>query len=217
MKTSFESLMESIVPEINFLTSAGSNIKPGTVLESQEKEIPIGYLPGDLQDNGIANNRAFETMFEDYDIREDEIDGMIKGSAALKFMKIVGLKYKSYQEYEIDFDITNIKAELFKENLLKIFFEQALNQLKKKNRRLFRRYRGHFLVTNVIYAESFEVEVKVKKNGEYLATVDINDIDVEVGASKEVNQNSLLVSNNNNVPIGVIGFKIKGNKLKEVD
>jgi hypothetical protein len=75
MKTSFESLIEKLIPEINFLTAAGAGIKPGTLLESIEKDIVVGYLPDFIKDVPSMKDKNFENIEEAYDLKVNKIEG----------------------------------------------------------------------------------------------------------------------------------------------
>lgn len=217
MKTTFESLLEEVIPEINFLTASGAGIRPGSVLESLEKDIVIGYLPNTLKDNGIMTDKDFTIIEEPYDLTIDEIEGFDSNDAAFKLMDHLGLKYNKDLVYRISFEFEEITSKIYKHNLHKINFEQALYKLKKKNRRMFRRYKGHILVFRVLHANKFKLEIKVERNGKFEADVDVNNVDVGGNMGFGKKENTLLVSNNKEAPFDVIGFKIKGNKLKEID
>ena len=220
MKTSFESLLENVIPEINFLTATGAGLKPGAVLESLEKDIVAGYLPDFLKDVPSMKDKTFELIREPYDVRLQEIDGSTSNDAAITLMKFLGLKYNSEYIYRIDFDIKEITSVKFAENLDKIAFEIALDQLKnlnKENRQIFKRFKGHILVLRVLYATEFQVSVEVDKGNGFVADIDVKNISIEGDVKTEKKENTLLISGNPKVPFGVIGYKIKGNKLKEVD
>ena len=220
MKTSFETLLENVIPEINFLTAAGSGLKPGHVLESLEKDIVAGYLPDFLKDVPIFRGKDFKLSEEHYDIRLQEVDGTSSQESALSLMDFLGLKYNKNFTYRLEFEINEITSIKFAENLDKISFEIALEQLKrsgKGSKRIFKRIKGHFLVLRVLYATSFEVKIEVDKGSGFEADVNIENVSVEGAMKAQKKENSLLVSGNPSVPFGVIGYKIKGNKLVEVD
>jgi len=220
MKTTFESLIEDVIPEINFLTAAGAGIKPGNVLESLEKDIVVGYLIDHIKGTPSMKEKSFNLIKEDYDIRLKEIEGTASQDAALKVMDLLGLKYDRSLNYRIEFDITEMTSVKFAENLEKINFEIALNEFKRldrNSRKIFKRYKGHILVLRVIYAKEFQIVVEVEKNGEYQADVELKKVDVSAGMSYEKKENTLIISNNSKVPFGVVGFKIKANQLKEID
>ncbi|MEM8565580.1 MAG: hypothetical protein AAGF85_03920 [Bacteroidota bacterium] len=220
MKTSFESLIEDAVPEINFLTASGSGLKPGHVLESLEKDIVAGYLPDYLKGTSVMKDKSLDLVNEPYDIRVDEIEGTLTRDAAISVMKFLGIKYNSKLKYKIDFDIKEITSTKFKENLDKITFEIALNEFKKENRdsrKIFKRFKGHILVLRVIYATEFEIKVDIDKGNGFEADVNLESVDINGSFNATKKENTLLVSANPDVPFGVIGYKIKGNKLKEVD
>ena len=220
MKTSFESLLENVIPEINFLTASGSGLKPGAVLESLEKDIVAGYLPDFIKDVPVMKDKTFELIKEPYDVRLQEIDGSTSNEAAISLMKFLGLKYNNEFTYRIAFDIKEITSVKFAENLDKIAFEIALDQLKnsnKGNRKIFKRFKGHILVLRVLYATEFEVSVEVDKGSGFEADFDVKNVTIEGDVKTERKENTLLISGNPKVPFGVIGYKIKGNKLKEVD
>ena len=122
MKTSFESLLEDVIPEINFLTASGAGLKPGSVLESLEKDIIAGYLPDYIKEVPVIKDKTFELTKEPYDVRLQEIDGSTSNDAAIVLMKFLGLKYNSEYTYQIDFDIKEITSVKFAENLDKITF-----------------------------------------------------------------------------------------------
>jgi hypothetical protein len=134
MKTSFETLLEGVIPEINFLTVGGKGIKPGHVLESLEKDIVAGYLPEYLKSVPVMKDKNLDLMREPYDIRLDEIEGSTSSDSAISVMNFLGLKYQKNLSYKIDFDIKEITSVKFSENLDKIFFEIALSQLKKTDK-----------------------------------------------------------------------------------
>ena len=220
MKTSFESLLENVIPEINFLTAAGAGLKPGSVLESLEKDIVAGYLPDYIKDVPVMKDKTFELVREPYDVRLQEIDGSTSNDAAITLMKFLGLKYNSQYTYRIGFDIKEITSVKFAENLDKIAFEIALDQLKssnKQSRKIFKRFKGHILVLRVLYATEFEVSVEVDKGNGFEADVNVENVSIEGDLTAKKKENSMLISGNPKVPFGVIGYKIKGNKLKEVD
>jgi hypothetical protein len=220
MKTSFESLLEDVIPEINFLTATGAGVKPGSVLESLEKDIIAGYLPDYLMSVPVMQDKSLELIEEPYDLRVDVIEGSTSHEAAIRAMKIFGLKFNKTLTYKIDFEIKGIKSIRFKDNLDKITFEIALNQLKKSekdNRRIFKRFKGHILVLSVLYATEFKVSVEIDKGHGFEADVDVNNVSMDGNVSIRKKENTMLVSGNPDVPFGVIGYKIKGNQLKEVD
>ena len=220
MKTSFESLLEEVIPEVNFLTASGSGLKPGDVLESLEKDIVAGYLPDYLKALPVMKDQSFQLTQQPYDLQLQEIDGSTSNEASITLMKFLGLKYNADYTYRIDFDIKEITSVKFAENLDKITFEIALNQLKKsgkENKRIFKRFKGHLLVLRVLYATKFEVSVEVDKGSGFEADVDVKNVSIDGNVTSSKKENTLIVSGNPEVPFGVIGYKIKGNKLKEVD
>jgi len=217
MRTSFESLMGEVIPEINFLTASGAGIKPGSVLESLEKDIVVGYLPDFIKDLPSMKNKSFETIREAYDLKIHDIDGSASSDGALKFMDLFGLKYDRGLNYRITFDIAEISSVKFAQNLEKINFEIALEEFKTHNRKLFKRFKGHILVLRVLYANRYEISVEVEKNGKYQVDANIESIQVDTNMNFKKKENTLIVSANNAVPFGVVGYKIKGNKLKEID
>jgi len=217
MRSSFESLMGEVIPEINFLTASGAGIKPGSVMESLEKDIIIGYLPDFIEDLPSMKNKNFETIREAYDLKIHEIDGSASSDGALKFMDLFGLKYDQSLNYRITFDISEINSVKFAQNLEKINFEIALQEFKAKNRNIYKRFKGHILVLRVLYANKYEINIEVEKNGKYQADVNLENIEIESNMDFEKKENTLIISGNNTVPFGVVGYKIKGNKLKEID
>jgi hypothetical protein len=220
MKTSFETLLEGVIPEINFLTAAGKGIEPGHVLESLEKDIVAGYLPDYLKSVPVMKDKNLDLMREPYDIRLDEIEGSTSSDSAISVMNFLGLKYQKNLSYKIDFDIKEITSVKFSENLDKIFFEIALSQLKKsgkESKSIFRRFKGHILVLRVLYASEFAITVEVDKGNGFEADIDVKSIEIDGDLEIKKKENTLLVSGNPEVPFGVIGYKIKGNKLKEVE
>lgn len=220
MKTSFESLLEKTIPEINFITTGGTDIVPGHLLESLEKDIVTGYLPDYLREMPVMKNKKFELEREPYDLRIDKIQGTTSRGASLNLMKFLGLKYDKKLDYKIDFKIKEITSVKFAENLDKITFEIALNQLKKANadsRNIFKRFKGHILVLRVLYATTYEISVSINKGYGYEADIDLKNVQVGGKFKVKKKENTLLVSSSPKFPFGVIGYKIKGNKLKEVD
>ena len=220
MKTSFESLLEKAIPEINFLSAAGAGLKPWHVLESLEKDIIVGYLPKFLKKVPVMKGEKFRLTKEPYDISLDKIEGTTSNKAAINVMKFLGLKYNNKLKYKIDFDIQEITSVKFAKNLDKITFEIALSQLKKtdpESKSIFKRFKGHILVLRVLYATKYAITVSVDKGSGYEADLDVKNIDVDGELKVKRQENTILVSGNPAVPFGVIGYKIKGNKLKEVD
>jgi hypothetical protein len=57
----------------------------------------------------------------------------------------------------------------------------------------------------------------VDKGNGFEADVNVENVSIEGDLKAEKKENSMLISGNPKVPFGVIGYKIKGNKLKEVD
>ncbi|NJO90973.1 MAG: hypothetical protein HC831_19930 [Chloroflexia bacterium] len=217
MRSTFESLMGEVIPEINFLTASGAGIKPGTVLESLEKDIVIGYLPDFIKDLPSMKGRSFETIREAYDLKVHEIDGFASSEGAFQLMDLFGMKYDRTLNYKINFDIAEISSVKFAQNLEKINFEIALEEFRQTNRDVFRRFKGHILVLRVLYANKYEITVDIEKDGKYQADVDFKNVELNPSMKYEKKENTLIVSNNSDVPFGVVGYKIKGNKLKEID
>lgn len=220
MKTTFESLLEEIIPEINFLTASGAGIKPGHMLESLEKDIVVGYLPDFIKDLPSMKNKSFELIEEAYDIKLEEVEGTVSHDAAIKVMDLLGLKANHNLTYRLGFELSEITSVKFAYNLDKINFEIALSELKKLNkdsRKIFKRLKGHILVLRVIYANKYEISVEVEKDGNYEADVNVKEVDVSANMNYEKIENTIIVSNNKDVPFGVVGYKIKGNRLKEID
>ena len=220
MKTSFESLLEKAIPEINFLSAAGAGLEPGHVLESLAKDIVIGYLPKYLKKMPVMKRQKFKLIEEPYDISLDKIEGTTSGKAAISVLKFLGLKYNKKLKYKIDFDLQEITSVKFADNLDKITFEIALSQLKKtdpESKSIFKRFKGHILVLRVLYATKYRIAVSVDKGSGYEADLEAKNVDIDGELKIKRKENTLLVSGNPLVPFGVIGYKIKGNKLKEVD
>lgn len=220
MKTSFESLLEDILPEINFLTVSGAGLRPGHIMESQVVDTIIGYLPDFITEVPSMKNKSFETIEEAYDLKLLNVDGTVEQNAAIKVLDFLGLKYNKEIEYRIKFDITEVTSIKFANNLEKINFEIALTELKKfdkNSKNIFKRLKSHFLVLRVLYANKYKISVEVKKGGKYEADVNVNEIEVGASLAYEKKENALIVSNNRAVPFGVIGYKIKNRNLKEVN
>jgi len=217
MRSTFESLMGEVIPEINFLTATGAGIKPGSVLESLEKDIVIGYLPDFIKDLPSMKGRSFETVREAYDLKVNEIDGFASSDGAFKLMDLFGLKYDRSLSYKINFDIAEISSVKFAQNLEKINFEIALQEFRETKRNIFKRFKGHILVLRVLYANKYEISVDIERNGKYEADLEFKNVEVNPSMKFEKKENTLIVSGNSDVPFGVVGYKIKGNKLKEID
>lgn len=217
MSTTFETIMEKKIPEINFFSASGSSIRPGTVLESLDKDIEYGYLPKYIKGFDEFKEMDFETVEEPYNIFLQDVSGEVEFGAAAKFMKLVGLKFDGHKNYKIKFEITGIIAKRFKENILAVDLEIALADLKKSNKKIFKKFKNHFLVMKVLYANEYKVTVEVEKGGSFEADVNVQSVDVEGSAHFKKKESSLIVSQNSSVPFGVIGYKIKSGKLKEID
>lgn len=217
MKTAFESLIEKLIPEINFLTAAGAGIKPGTLLESIEKDIVVGYLPDFIKDVPSMKDKTFENIEEAYDLKVSEINGSESYKAAFKLMELLGLKFDKNLKYKIDFDIEEMTSIKFGQNLDKINFEIALGQLKKIDKKLFKKIKGYFLVFRVLYANKYKVKIEVEKDGNFEADVNVKNVDVEGNVNFKKENNTLLISKNSEVPFGVIGYIIKKNRLREIN
>ena len=217
MKTAFESLIEKLIPEINFLTAAGAGIKPGTLLESIEKDIVVGYLPDFIKDVPSMKDKTFENIEEAYDLKVSEINGSESYEAAFKLMELLGLKFDKNLRYKIDFDIEEMTSIKFGQNLDKINFEIALGQLRKIDKKLFKKIKKYFLVFRVLYANKYKVTIEVEKDGNFEADVNVKNVDVEGNVSFKKENNTLLISKNSEVPFGVIGYIIKKNRLREIN
>jgi len=217
MKTSFESLIQKLIPEINFLTAAGAGVKPGTLLESMEKDIVVGHLPDFIKNVPLMKDKNFEIIEEAYDLKVNKIEGSESHDAALKLMDFLGLKFDKNLKYKIDFEIEEMTSTKFGQNLDKINFEIALGQLKKINKKLFKKIKGYFLVFRVLYANKYKVSIEVEKEGDFEADVDVKNVDVEANVNFEKENNTLLISKNSEVPFGVIGYIIKKNRLREIN
>jgi hypothetical protein len=217
MSSSFETIMEKMIPEINFLSVSGTSIRPGSVLESLDKDIEYGYLPRYIKDIPEFQDKSFEVTEGPYDILLKEIKGEAEFGAAADFMKMIGLKFDVNKKYKLKFEISEITAKRFREDILPIDLELALNYLRRNNRHVFNKFKGHFLVFKVLYANQYKVTVEVEKNGRFEADINVPSVDVEADANFTKKENSIIVSHNSSVPFGVIGYKIKSRHLKEVD
>ncbi len=217
MSTSFETIMEKKIPEINFFSASGTSIRPGSVLESLDKDIEYGYLPKYIKDFHQFEEMKFDTIEEPYNLYTQEISGEVEFGAAAKFMKLVGLKFDGHKNYKIKFEITGITAKRFKEDIQALDLELALAELKKSNKKIFKKFKKHFLVMKALYADEYRVTVEVEKGGSFEADVNAQSVDVEGSAHFKKKENSLIVSQNSSVPFGVIGYKIKSGTLKEID
>ena len=217
MKTTFESQIENVIPEINFLTVSSAGIKPGTLLESMEKDIVVGYLPDFIKIVPSMKDKNFETIEEAYDLKVNKIEGSESFDAAIKLMDFLGLKFDKTLKYKIDFEIEEMTSIKFGQNLDKINFEIALGQLRKMDRKLFKKIKGYFLVFRVLYANKYRVSIEVEKEGGFEADVDVKNVDVETNVNSKKENNTLLISKNSEVPFGVIGYMIKKNRLREIN
>ncbi|NPA36875.1 MAG: hypothetical protein GXO47_08500 [Chlorobi bacterium] len=217
MNPSFESIMEKMIPEINFLTVSGTSIRPGSVLESLEKDIEYGYLPTYLKQVPGFRDKNFDTVEGPYDIQMENIKGEAEYGAAATFMKMIGLKFDVNKKYKLKFEITDIIAKRFKEDIYPMDIEIALKYLRKHNRQAYRKLKGHFLVFKVLYANQYKVTVEIEKSGRFEADVNVKSVDVEADANYKKEENSIIVSHNSSVPFGVIGYQIKSTHLTEID
>ena len=163
-------------------------------------------------------DETFETKTVAYDLMLNRISAGERGAAAIRVLRNLGINIKRKRNYVIEFNITEVKAKKFKNNLGKIDFELALAALKDRDRDLFKRLKNHILVFEVLYASKYELSLDMISTSSAEADVDIrNDIEVEGSIEYDKSENTFLISNNEKVPFGVIGYKIKGNRLKEVD
>lgn len=216
MSNTFEKLLEKQLSELNFLTTSGADIKPGSVLESLEKDIVIGYLPKYLKETSI-NEDSLKTEEIPYDIKLDKLSGITSAEGALDVMKMFGIKYNKNKTYKIDLEITGITAVRFANDIDKIDFEIALEEFAEQNRKIFRKFKNHFLVTKVVYADSFIITIETEKNGKFEADSTFNEVNFGGETKVEKKENAILVSNNKEIPFGVECYKIKNGKLKEKD
>ncbi len=216
MSNAFERLIEKSIPELNILTAAGADIKPGSVMESLEKDIIIGYLPKYLDDSMIDKS-ALQIEEFPYDIKLQKLSGLKSADGALDIMKMLGLKFDSTKAYKIDLEINGLTSFRFANDINIIDFEIALGKLAKKDKKLFKRFRNHFLVTRVVYAKEFKVTVEIEKAGKFEADLALENINVAGNTNFQKKENAILVSNNTEVPFGVVCFQIKNGKLKEKD
>lgn len=217
MSATFETIMEKNIPEINFFSASGTNVRPGSILESLDKDIEWGYLPSYMNDYPPFANKNFETIESPYNILLKNINGEVELEAAANFMKFIGLKFDARKKYKIEFFITGITSKGFKEDITPMDFELALNHLRKSNKNLYKKAQGHFLVFKVLYANEYKVNIEVEKEGHFEPEINVPSVQVEGNAKFKKTENSILVSHNSSVPFGVIGYKIKPKKLKEVD
>lgn len=217
MSNAFEQLIEKAIPELNILTAAGADIKPGSVMESLEKDIVIAYLPKYLDDTMIDKS-ALQIEEFPYDIKLQKLTGLKSADGALNIMKLFGLKFNSSKSYKIDLEINGLTSFRFANDMNVIDFEIALKKFAKKDKDTFKRFKNHFLVTRVVYAKEFKVSVEVEKAGKFEADTTLENIDFTGNTSFKKKENAILVSNNTEVPFGVVCFQIKNNgKLKEKD
>lgn len=217
MSNAFEQLIEKAIPELNILTAAGADIKPGSVMQSLEKDIVIGYLPKYLDDTMIDKS-ALQTEEFPYDIKLQKLSGLKSADGALEIMKLFGLKFNSSKSYKIDLEINGLTSFRFANDISIIDFGRALRKLEKKDKDLFKQFKNHFLVSRVVYAKEFKVSVEVEKAGKFEADTTLENIDITGNASFKKKENAILVSNNTEVPFGVVCFQIKNKgKLKEKD
>jgi hypothetical protein len=214
MKTTFETLLQDVIPEINFLTASGAGIKPGTLLESIDNDKEVGYLPNYIKDVPAMKNKNFTTIQEAYDLQVTQIKGSESYDAAIKLMDILGLNFDKNLKYKIDFEIEEMTSKKFGQDLDKISFEISLGQLRKTNKKLFKKIKGYYLVFRVLYANKYKVSVEVEKDGGFEADVNVKNVKVEGNVNFEKENNTLLISHNSEVPFGVIGYMIKARGLK---
>ncbi len=132
-------------------------------------------------------------------------------------MSYLGLEYDSKKSYKIDLEISGITSIKFANDINKIEFELAIEQLAKKNRAVYKKFKNHFLITRVIYAESFKITVDIEKEGQFEADNKLEGIDFKGLGEVVKKENAIIVSKNKNMPFGVHSFKIKRRKLKEKD
>lgn len=216
MKNAFESLLEKKLPELNILSVSGADIKPGSVLESLEKDIVIGYLPKYLTNTTIDINKL-EVEEVPYAINLEKLSGISSENGALNIMKTLGLTFNSSKNYSIDLEIKGITSYRFANEINKIDFEIALDEFAKQNKKIYKKFKNHFFVTRVVFADEFKITVHVEKNGEFKADLKLNEINFDGNATVKKEENAILVSNNKEVPFAVVCFKIKKGKLKEKD
>lgn len=216
MRNAFEKLIEKKLPELNVLTVSGADIKPGSILESLEKDLVIGYLPKYL-DNSVIDKDLLEITEVQYNIQLEKLNGLTSADGAIDVMKTVGLKFDSKKSYKIDLEINDVTSFRFANDINKIDFEIAIEKFAKKNRKIYKKFKNHFLVTRVIYANEFKVIVEVEKNGKFEAESSLDEINFKGNANVEKKENAILVSNNKEIPFGVVCYKIKRRKLKEKD
>lgn len=216
MRNAFEKLLEKKIPELNILTAVGADVRPGSVLESLEKDNIIGYLPKYLGGSVIDKN-SLEVNEVPYDIHLDKLSGITSADGALDIMKSVGLKFDSKRSYKIDLEIKGISSLTFANDISKIDFEIAIHKFAKENKDVFKRFKNHFLVIRVLYANEFKISVETEKNGKFEAETSLKDIEFNGNANVKKEGNAILVSNNKEIPFGVVCYKIKRGKLKEKD
>ena len=91
MKNAFEKLLEKHYPELNILTSAGADIQPGTIMESQKKDVVAGYLPNCIMDEEFTSRLKIREC--PYQIFPLSLHGLTTASGALEIMKMLGINF----------------------------------------------------------------------------------------------------------------------------
>ena len=210
MARSFESILEDIIPEANFITISDTRLVPGAILKSQEDDtwtdnIKTVLVPEFFQEDD------FQTKLFPANFNLAQATGKFSGSAALSLLSILNLKVGGGREFELEIKVEEVKARHYEsEKMGFLAFEKALRSFKEKDKNTFKLLKRRFLVFTSYYASQFRLEFTSGSNLEAEVGFDNESIAVNVGAEMKKESNGVLVSNNNAVPFAVSGYRISG-------
>ncbi len=210
MARSFESILEDIIPEANFITISDTRLVPGAILKSQEDDtwtdnIKTVLVPEFFQEDD------FQTKLFPANFNLAQATGKFSGSAALSLLRILNLKVGGGREFELEIKVEEVKARHYEsEKMGFLAFEKALRSFKEKDKNTFKLLKRRFLVFTSYYASQFRLEFTSGSNLEAEVGFDNESIAVNVGAEMKKESNGVLVSNNNAVPFAVSGYRISG-------
>lgn len=144
---------------------------PGSVIDDDDNDRLIGHISDVLGGEEKKGPWAIRSHSANI-LVATQISGSRKGSLAVNFLQMFGVKVNGSFSHEITFNLDKVTAKDMKEKDLTI--EIMLDELREKDRKKWRAIKRDFVITETYYAEAFTVkfhrqgnidaEVKVKAN-----------------------------------------------------
>jgi hypothetical protein len=203
-----EAAIVQAIPDINFLTIATPDIRPGALLESRHLERYIGQIEPCLMPP--LTPAMFETERQPVAVKFQDLSLERSGAAAIGLLhrfglQLPGIGLSTTDAISVRLCLETVTVQRFTSGLGKLEFEQALRSLKAQNLPAFQRLQNHFLVVATYYARDFCVTF----GAELLNAIDLDRKLQSPARSRMQRQgNTVWVTHNETLPFGVLGYEI---------